>query len=360
MNSIYRSVLHRTPLFSFVFSGLVGATVLAATFLAPCPALAAGSATRGTVRGLAKEGVEAYTEGDYATASKKLESVYATVQIPTFALWSARALEKQGQLVEASERYLEATRLGDGDGERAAQERARVTAAEEREALLPRVPQLIVQVTPENTDGLTVSINGDEYAVSLLGAKRPTNPGTVTIIAERDGARSEETITLSEGDLREVSLELESEGAVGAPRAARSSSDDDSPRDDAEGAGALRPTLIYGGFSLAALGAGTGIATGLMALTEAKAVKTDYGCDSEGICDEGGEDAQKKANMLGTISTVGFGVGALGVVLGVWGLLLDKPQEQDDPQKGVSLRRPGLQVTLDVGTNNSVFLGGSF
>jgi hypothetical protein len=276
--------------------------------------------------------------------------VYATVQIPVFALWSARSLEKQGQLVEAAERYLEATRLADGEGEPGAQERARGEADQERQALLPRVPQLVIQVSPEGTEGLKVSVNGDDYAVSLLGAKRPTNPGTVTVLAERGAARREATVTLVEGATLDVVLDLTEAAPAGAGAVSATSSSTGAK----EGGSALRPTFIYGGFSLAALGAGTGIATGMMAMSQAKAVKADYACDAEGVCDEGGQDAQKKATTLGTISTVGFGVAALGVAFGVWGLLMDEPEES------VAAKEPGIRVTFDVGSTNSVLVGGSF
>lgn len=311
---------------------------------------AGDSATRGTVRGLAKEGVTAYESGDYELASKKLEAVYATVKIPTFALLSARALEKTGHLVEASERYLEATRLADGEGEPVAQERARDLARAELKELLPRVPQLIIRVAPEGTEGLVVMISNVEYANALLGAKRPTNPGPVTVAATRGEIRKEVTVTLKEGATEEVLLQLGESTETGSQPTPPT---DDPPMEPKSG-GTGRKLLIYGGFSLAAAGGGVGAVTGIMALSQASQLKSDYGCDEDGLCDEGGQDSKDKVTLLGTVSTIGFGVGIVGLGLGIFGLLLDPPGEAQPEPSG------SLSWNIDVGQNNSLNLTGSF
>src|SRR5262245_41613860 len=76
-------------------------------------------ATRAAARDLGSAGVKAYQEGDYATATEKLEKAYALLPMPSLGLWSARALAKQNKLVAASERYLEVGRLevSGGDAE---------------------------------------------------------------------------------------------------------------------------------------------------------------------------------------------------------------------------------------------------
>jgi hypothetical protein len=56
--------------------------------------------------------VNAYLDEDYQLAESRLESAYAVLRVPSLALWSARALEKNGKLIEAARRYLEATKLG--------------------------------------------------------------------------------------------------------------------------------------------------------------------------------------------------------------------------------------------------------
>ena len=77
---------------------------------------------RGLTLQLGYEGVAAYQKGDYVSARDKLERAYRVVRAPSLGLWSARALEKSGKLVEASERYLEVTRLEVKAGEAAVQQ----------------------------------------------------------------------------------------------------------------------------------------------------------------------------------------------------------------------------------------------
>ena len=69
--------------------------------------------------------VEELQEQRYDAASEKLERAYSVLRVPSIALWSARALEKGGKLVEASERYLEATRLDATVGDAATREKIR-------------------------------------------------------------------------------------------------------------------------------------------------------------------------------------------------------------------------------------------
>jgi hypothetical protein len=69
------------------------------------------AATRAAARKLAEDGVAALQAGDSAKAVDKLDKAFRTLRAPSIALWSGRALIQHGQLVEAAERLLEATRL---------------------------------------------------------------------------------------------------------------------------------------------------------------------------------------------------------------------------------------------------------
>jgi Flp pilus assembly protein TadD len=71
---------------------------------------AQGDRERAAARSLASEGVTAYEEGRNAVALEQFQRAYQLAPIPTIGLWLARALAKDGQLVEANERYLAAIR----------------------------------------------------------------------------------------------------------------------------------------------------------------------------------------------------------------------------------------------------------
>src|SRR5688572_33485949 len=80
-------------------------------------------AARAAARKLGYAGIEAYQASDYKGALEKLDRAYQVLRAPSLGLWSARALLANGKLVEASERYLEVTRLG-VTGEKSVQEQA--------------------------------------------------------------------------------------------------------------------------------------------------------------------------------------------------------------------------------------------
>src|SRR3978361_1700708 len=88
-----------------VWGGLLGA---------PTPVLAQspGDGSRSAARDIASAGVAAFQHNDFALASEKLEQAYRLLKVPSFGLWSARALVKTGRLVQAAERYREVVRLG--------------------------------------------------------------------------------------------------------------------------------------------------------------------------------------------------------------------------------------------------------
>src|SRR5262245_48814497 len=77
-------------------------------------ALAAGpddAQARITARRLGAEAVKLYDTGYYVAALEKFDAASSLLPTPTLSLYSARCLVKLGRLVEASERYLTATRM---------------------------------------------------------------------------------------------------------------------------------------------------------------------------------------------------------------------------------------------------------
>jgi hypothetical protein len=104
----------------------------------PAAAWGQSDATRGAARDLGADGVEDYQAGKYGEASEKLGRAFEILRVPSLGLWSARALAKEGKLVEASERYLDVSRLDATKGDTAVQKQAQAEAASEREALQPR------------------------------------------------------------------------------------------------------------------------------------------------------------------------------------------------------------------------------
>jgi hypothetical protein len=67
-----------------------------------------------------------------------------------------------------------------------------------------------------------------------------------------------------------------------------------------------------------------------MHLSKVSDIKKTYGCN-DGGCLGGYQGAKSDADKLATVSDIGFIVGAVGIGLGIVGLVISKPATQDSP-----------------------------
>lgn len=164
-----------------VFRGLfVVALALSAPLVAISPrdAFAQDFATRSAARKLGEEGIALFDKGQYAEALEKFNLADQLVPAPTLGVRAARCLVKLGRLVEASERYLEVTRMNlSGVTITPAFRKAQAEALKEREELLPLVPSISIEVRGPQGDGILVFIDGEQIPTALIGQTRPIDPG---------------------------------------------------------------------------------------------------------------------------------------------------------------------------------------
>lgn len=176
-------------------------------------------AARAAARDLGYEGVQAYQAGNYSNALDRLSRAYQVMKVPSLGLWLGRTHVQQGKLVEASELFLEVTRLTVSGGDQAVQQKAQKDAAAEREALAPRLAKLVVVVSGPLSKDAKVTLDGREFSSALLGIGSPANPGKHVAIAQgSDGTKVAGEITLTEGKSGTLTLELKA--ATVAPTAA--------------------------------------------------------------------------------------------------------------------------------------------
>jgi hypothetical protein len=288
-------------------------------------------ASRASARTLGRAGIEAYREKNFPLASERLERAYKVVKVPALALWSARALEKNGKLVEASERFLEATRLPANSGDQATQEQARGDAVKEREALQSRIPSLMLEVGSGVEE---VRIDGVVVPIELLGVPRPVNPGAHTITASRDGAEKSEQVTISEGEKQTVRLDLpggpaRTKATAGAKVGTASKhADRDAPKPDAR-KGRTQRIFGYSFLGLGGAGIAVGAASGILLMSKHSSSEIKTACPDGQHCAPGVEGTVDSFNTLRTVSIVGFIVGAVGVSTGVT-LLLTTPKQTSE------------------------------
>jgi hypothetical protein len=170
------------------------------------PSLAGDDTARAAARRMATAGVEAYQRDDFATAVDKLERAYQVLPAPSIGLWLARALAKQGHLVEASERYLEVTRLATTSGDTTVQAAAKNEAAAELEALTPRIPSVVIRVEGAKGAEVQLRINGDVVSSAVIGEPQPINPGKHRIEAQYQGQSSTGEVTIAPSETKTLTL----------------------------------------------------------------------------------------------------------------------------------------------------------
>jgi hypothetical protein len=332
--------------------------VLVAVFMGcslPClPALAqqpqVDEASRAVARKLGYEGVEAYQKGDFKTAAEKLGRAYKILQAPSLGLWSARAFEKNGQLVEASERYLHVKRLAVSAGaDVAVQQKAQAEAAAEYEALQPRIPQLEIQVAGANPDQIEVTIDGVKVASAMLGVAMPANPGTRKVEGKFGTEVVTESVTLKEGEQKSITLKFTGTGAPAptegsgtaaaktgtpGPKGAVAPADQGAPKSS------MQKTLGWAALGVGGVGLVVGVVTGGVAMGKKSQLDTD--CPG-GKCEPEFYGELDAYNALRVVSTVGFITGVVGAGAGV-ALILTAPKKREQEQPATASVQPWIGV----------------
>ena len=290
-------------------------------------------ATRGAARTLGNDGVKAYQANDYATASEKFEKAYSLLRAPSLGLWSARALVRLGRLVEASERYLEVTRLTVSGGDEAVQKQAQADARTELDALGPRIPSIVIVIEGATPSEVTVNLQGVDVASELVGERRPANPGRVVVIGRRGEEEVRAEADLGEGEQKTLRLAFAPIRA-GAGTAAVTQVTAP-PAGEYKGKPGSTQRLL-GWISIGVGGAGLAVG----GVFGSMAMGTQSDLDDSGACvDQKCAPSQKdEVDTLGTqrtVSTVGF---IAGGVLAATGIVLVVTAPKGDTRPQASLR----------------------
>ena len=294
---------------------------------------------RVSARDLGYEGLEAYEAGDLKTAAEKLAQAYQVLPVPTLALWLGRVYEKQGRLVEAYERYSEAARLSLEPGAREVQRRAQLSAATEREALLPRIPKLVVKVVGAPRREVRVLVHGKPLENALIGVSASVNPGQLTVVGQFGDQRVSRQVTLGESARVTVVLEFEAPSTTPTvtldptpssiePGAKGDSADGNgaSPAQGPEDAWSTRRVWGYGILGVGVAGFAVGVTAGVVALRKRSVVDRECVNAQCPASAQGDLDAYSTA---GTISGLGFLVGVAGVGAGLWLLYTDSSETEN-------------------------------
>jgi hypothetical protein len=166
-------------------------------------------AERAAARDLFKQGDELQHAAKFADALDKFQRAQQVFSAPTNMLRIAECQAWLGRLVESAESYRAVVRTPLPAGSPQAFQAAVDQAKGELGQLEPRVPKVIVQVTPGEVSGVQLHVDGQNVPAALVGEPIPLDPGVHRVSVSASGyAGSEQSVTLGERDAKTVSFAL--------------------------------------------------------------------------------------------------------------------------------------------------------
>ncbi len=308
--------------------------------LSAAPAAAQTDADKATARQLGIEAQEALDKKDFKTAEDRFRRADQLFRAPTLALGLARALSANGKYVAAQETYNRIIRDGAPAGSPPAFVKAVEDAKAEVTAVSAKIGSVVITVT--GAENPKITLDDQPFPAAALGVKRPVDPGAHVVRASADGYKPAEVrVTVGEAGSANATLTLEKDanavaaaavpaaGPAGAPPNADQGSTP--PPISTEG-GSLNKPLGFVALGVGGVGLVVGGITGFIAL--GKHADLEKACPG-GVCQADKKDEVSRYRSMGTISTIGFVVGAVGVAAGTV-LLLTAPSGA----KAASVRVP--------------------
>lgn len=321
----------------------------------------AGTTQAQDAQAIYDQGILDLEAGKYDVACPALLRAYRIEKRPMALFKLAECQEKAGRIATAAlhyDEYLNAFERLSPPEQRDERERER-EAIKRRDALdkdIPRVTFNVPESSPPGTKVERVTKGGGNPIVVTLGTPLPIDPGEHFVVTEAPGRKRLETrIFVQKGDRKTIDLTVASlDYGASTPRFSEPLRPVDPilPPQEKGTSGQRIAAYVAGG--IGGVGLILGIMTGAVAWSQ-KGVINDN-C-AEGLCNLEGQDAADLADATGTVSTVAFPIGLVGIAAAVV-LVLTEPE----PSK-LGGRRPAVGATfepvLQVGAagNRETFVG---
>jgi hypothetical protein len=189
-------------------------TPAATTPPSPSPGAATGNAPvsaedKAAARLAATQGIDLYRAGKYAEALERLNRAEQLFDAPVHLLYIARSQRDLGQWVEAAETYRRLNRSVLASDAPEAFTAAVRDGASELEELEPRIPHVVISVTPSDAPDLRLSLNDQSVSPAAIGLERPQNPGAVHVKATAQGFEQfDQDLTLNESQHLQIDVAL--------------------------------------------------------------------------------------------------------------------------------------------------------
>lgn len=291
-------------------------------------ASAASPREKAEARALVSGAKKAMREKRFGDAEQALRRANELDASPQTQIDLAAALAAEGKLVEAS-RLLHS--VSDSSVVSPATKRIHDQVKKALMDLEPRIPWIQVEVSGPSAGAVHTSIDGTEMDVSN---EVPFDPGDHQVAVAADGFESaERKLTLREGVHEHLHLDLVPVTKALPPKSGGSSA----------------PAIVF--LSLGGAGLIVGGSAGVAALMQARDAKSQC---AGNLCPPSAAAAIDRSKLSGTISTVGFIAGGVGVGVGViWLLASSGDSKKKEPVK------EGASVTPWIGLGEAG-LRGSF
>ncbi len=144
---------------------------------------------------LGEEALSLHSQGRFADAFAKFETAEKIAHSPVLVLWMARSKRALGELAIAKRLYEQVARETLPADASAKWTAAKEDAARELEALVARIPRVVVSLRGAGPEA-TLEIDG---AAARAGEPMPLDPGDHTIRASSGGAERTKKVHLDEG-----------------------------------------------------------------------------------------------------------------------------------------------------------------
>ncbi|MBS2018994.1 MAG: hypothetical protein JST00_39370 [Deltaproteobacteria bacterium] len=273
---------------------------------------------RETARAAMDEGDAKRDKGDLKGALKSYQAADAIMGVPTTGIEVARTQAALGLLLEARETLAKVLRTPPKPGEPPAFTNARKAAETLNGELATRIPSVTIAVQPPEPNApVQITFDGENVPPAATQAPRKVNPGKHVIVARSGAAERTEEISVAERESKTVNIDLAKKAAIGPGP----SSVDDGSSPESTGSGSGWKVVMWSGFAVGAIGVGIGSVTGIMAFSKTSDVESQ--CTGTSCPPRVASDLDSSLST-GTISTVAFVIGGVGLATGVLGLVMSK------------------------------------
>jgi hypothetical protein len=289
------------------------------------------AAETAAARTLAVDGLKLAQAGKCDEAIPKLERAEKLHHSAIVLSRLGECQVSEGKLVEGTEMLRKVLREPLPANPSPALSKAYEHAQNTLDTAKPKIAGLTISVTAPAGTELRLTVDGQVIATTLLDSELPADPGDHVIEATAPGfLRALARVTLNAADKRTVALKLDAD--PNAPVASPASASDDAKVSSAATPPQNRASThldapvvpeapppapshaaAYVSWSVGLVGVGVGTAFGLITLKDKHNLNST--CDSN-VCPASSRNSVDTAKRSGNISTIAFGVGGAGLLLG--------------------------------------------